>query len=313
MTIILIVFISIISLFGLLFILLLLPFKLRMDFSFVNNQFSGDMFFFWGSPLFISIVYSAAQKQPLFRIFGLQPGIWKRKFTKETPSDTEINEKTSVVKTEAPVDQENSIPEKTESCNNNSGYIKGDLKSEDSTTMTNEKTKPLNNTHKQKAENIPEKKAVEKKEKRKENVISRVRNNKIFVFLGNRNWRRKIINLIVRTAKSLLQILSIDHMKIHARAGLQDPALLGSIYAVFISVVNGLCLQNRKVELSFQPVFMQELFEMNGSINVRSSPANLIYPIIVTLINFPYLSTFLLWRKTKRSGKGSDIGNVKNS
>jgi hypothetical protein len=305
MTILLIVIISIVSLFILLFLLFLLPFKLFMDFSFVHNQFNGNMSFFWGSPLFISIIYSTTDERPIVRILGWQPGKRKERAKKEPPAYTEQQSEKTEEKTSLPSKEESKIPEKSGIFEDINVPDQEDLTSEEPVIMIGETAKNEDETQKQKIRKKTPKKEVEKKEEKKENLISKIRNNKIFVFLSNRNWRGKVIKWIVRTVKALLRILLIDKIKIHVCAGLQDPALLGRIYASFTAIVNGLCLQNGRVDLKFKPVFMENIFELNGLISVKSSPAKLTYPVFIAVMNFPYLSTFLLWRKTKKSRKES--------
>lgn len=143
----------------------------------------------------------------------------------------------------------------------------------------------------------------EKISKEKVSFFDTIRRNRVLFFIRCRGWRQKIIRWFFRLMRSVLQILVIKRFELAIKAGIEDPVLVGKAYGIFQAICYGAGLQGNRYKISFEPVFMSNYLEMRGKVGIKSSVGRLLMPAFVALFSFPYLSTLILWwrsRKLKR-------------
>jgi hypothetical protein len=145
--------------------------------------------------------------------------------------------------------------------------------------------------------------SVAKETGKGDNFIERLKKNKIVFFLRSKVWREKVIAWAIKLPGRFFHTIKIDHLKLNVKAGIEDPVLLGKIYGLFESVRYGLGVVESKYEIAFEPVFMENHIEGSGAVRIKSSISSLLAPVIIGIFTFPILSTFLLWRKSKKHEK----------
>jgi hypothetical protein len=120
----------------------------------------------------------------------------------------------------------------------------------------------------------------------------------------------RVFRWCTRLLVMLFRIIRFDHARISVRAGMEDPAALGTVYG-WCSVCNKLLFTaNKRITLEFEPKFMENQFACNGSIGFRSLPARALLPFAVAFLTFPWLRAYLVWRRLKtiyKSESQSDI------
>jgi hypothetical protein len=57
----------------------------------------------------------------------------------------------------------------------------------------------------------------------------------------------------------------------------------------------------KKRELVFEPAFNEECLEVEALLQVKTSLLRFMIPVIIMLVTFPYLSTFIVWRASKKN------------
>lgn len=123
--------------------------------------------------------------------------------------------------------------------------------------------------------------------------------------LNQRKIARKAMKWLGRVIGKLLKVVRMDLVSLYLRAGFDDPAFTGSLHGFYTGIIHGLDInQYKHIKLDFEPLFNDEdIIEFEGSISIRTSLARLLWPVVVALFTFPYISALILWlriRKMKR-------------
>lgn len=273
------------------------PVSFSGKFSYSRSEQAAFFRIFWINPFLIDIQYDIFESEMIIRLFGRKlkgkSEITKKREPEGYPEKEQpVQEDVAVPRTEPQISRQT---QKTE--------IPESAKTEENESVKSSVAEPEMKRKKRTFFGGQKKKSVEKGEEKRENTISKLKNSPVLVFLKDNLFREKAIRWIRVVIKSLLGILSIDHFKIHARAGLEDPSDLGKIFGIYTSVVNGLNLAGKKLELGFEPVFMENRLELSGSIEVRSSVARFAASVVVAVFTFPYLRIWHLWRGIKNNRK----------
>jgi hypothetical protein len=144
---------------------------------------------------------------------------------------------------------------------------------------------------------------VEKKPDKMDNLIGRIKKSRIIFFLSHKNWRQKMLSWLLRFFKTFRHLVHFECFKADIRAGIEDPAILGKIFGYYQAFSNALQLKEYGFDLCFEPLFMENHFEVDGAVKIKSSIGSLLAPFGVAFLTFPYISTFFLWRRYKRKMK----------
>lgn len=138
-----------------------------------------------------------------------------------------------------------------------------------------------------------EKMAPEKK--KMDNWFKRLENNRYLFFLRNVRWCSKVIRWLLRIISTLFRLVRFDRFQVAIRGGISDPVVTGSLTGLYRALLHGLPLR-RPYVLSFEPVFMRNHFECEGSIRMGTSLARVLMPVGVAVVTFPWLHTiWLVW------------------
>ncbi len=84
-----------------------------------------------------------------------------------------------------------------------------------------------------------------------------------------------------------------------------DPAETGKLYGWFVALRGAVAGRGSQIDIRFEPFFDGELFEMEGSIALTTSPARLLAALVIAFVMFPWLPLYGAWRKLKKVRTGS--------
>lgn len=123
--------------------------------------------------------------------------------------------------------------------------------------------------------------------------------------LNQRKIATKAMKWIGRVVGKLLRVVKMNRLSLSLRAGFEDPAFTGSLHGFYMGIIHGLDISDYKnIKLDFEPLFNDEdIIEFEGSISIRTSLAQLLWPVTVALVTFPYLSAFILWLRIRKLRK----------
>lgn len=130
--------------------------------------------------------------------------------------------------------------------------------------------------------------------------IERVKAHPAVFFLRQHSWRSKVLRWLTHSLVRFFRIVGLDHLFVRVRANLEDPALTGQVYGYVVGLRRALSGGRTNVSVRFEPVFDRECLEGEGSVGLRTSLLRLLAPVIAAVLTFPYVSTFLVWRRLKR-------------
>ncbi|MBD3321600.1 MAG: hypothetical protein GF350_10950 [Chitinivibrionales bacterium] len=140
-------------------------------------------------------------------------------------------------------------------------------------------------------------------------TIDRLKKNKILFVARQTKFRKKIVKWLMRLFKNCLKIIRIYKMHVTVRASLADPALEGRLYALCTGLRYALTAPGPDtVRIIYNPAFDSAAAEARCDIACRSSLAALSRPVFMALCTFPWLSAFIVWRKTRafvRAGRSA--------
>jgi hypothetical protein len=152
----------------------------------------------------------------------------------------------------------------------------------------------------------------QEEKKKKEGPFSRLRSirekfrnssaGKVLFFLRQETWRHKIFRWLGRTISSLFRLFILHRIRIHVRASLEEPSATGKLYGYWMGISHALSIDKvKKRELVFEPAFNEECLEVEALLQVKTSLLRFMIPVIIMLVTFPYLSTFIVWRASKKN------------
>lgn len=111
---------------------------------------------------------------------------------------------------------------------------------------------------------------------------------------------RKLFRWSFRLLRLSLKIIRFDHLQVHAKAGFEDPAETGKIYGYFAALHSVVFNIRKNIDVRLEPQFMRNVFEVEGSVGLKTSIAAILMPFVVAILTFPYLSVFFIWRRLKK-------------
>jgi hypothetical protein len=117
---------------------------------------------------------------------------------------------------------------------------------------------------------------------------------------------KKLFRWALRLLRLSLKIVRFDHLRLHARAGVQDPAETGKIYGYFAALHSILFSHRKNMDVRLEPRFMSYVFEVEGSVGLKTSIAVILMPLAVAIVTFPYIAVFFVWRRLKKVYTMSD-------
>jgi hypothetical protein len=142
-------------------------------------------------------------------------------------------------------------------------------------------------------------------EKVKEGFFIRLKKNRYLYMIRQRKLQKKLFRWGFRILRSLFRIIRFNHFDASIKAGIEEPALLGNVYAVYtmtrytVNVSGG-----GQPILKFEPVFMKNWFEGEGRFSVKTSVISLMWPAFIAVSSFPYMTVlWLFWKSRKLKAK----------
>jgi len=120
-------------------------------------------------------------------------------------------------------------------------------------------------------------------------------------YLCQYRWYVAMVAWALRRMRAALRLVSLRFCIVDVRAGMDDPAATGRIFGAWMGFKYGLPITdtpNRR--LSLTPVFDRQCFEIIGSVCLQTSLARFVWLAIGSLVAFPYVTTFMVWRKYRK-------------
>ena len=145
---------------------------------------------------------------------------------------------------------------------------------------------------------------AKEKENDKPSLGSKINRWKLIIqfSLNQRRIAKKTMVWLARVMGKLLRVVKIEQLTIQIKAGFEDPAFTGSLHGFYTGIIHGLEINEHKhITLDFEPIFNNsDIFEFEGAVSIKTSAARLLWPALVALFTFPYISAFILWRRIKK-------------
>jgi hypothetical protein len=276
----------------LLFIILFTPFTFRTEFAVSSEYNHGTIFFSWIHPFIARVTYTIGDNDPEVRIFGRQ---WRWLGEKLTQARTAGKKETEVVREKAP----DPVPEKTVPVSPRSGSaVQTGISSHQSKTETPAQS-PGGNTPGHGEAAAPSLKEGAGTLRRR--IAALYHKIKItWTVLRRHRMASRSFRWCLRLLKLFFGLVRFDHFRLHAMAGMEDPAALGKIYGWYGAANSALFGKKKNVDIRFEPRFQGAELALDGSIGLRTSIARILTPLIVALVTFPYIRVFLVWRRIRK-------------
>jgi hypothetical protein len=126
-----------------------------------------------------------------------------------------------------------------------------------------------------------------------------------YLELAKNIWKKEektiksLLKFVIRTIKLSLKILTPAKINISAEGGLEDSAETGWLYSIFV-LFNSYFEKNKRISLSFTPLFTEQKWNVKGQIIYSFSIASLLFFAFLILITFPYLQTIKCWWRNRK-------------
>jgi hypothetical protein len=134
-----------------------------------------------------------------------------------------------------------------------------------------------------------------------------IKRNKVLFILRQETWRKKIFRWAGKGIARFFRIVVLEKCKLQVQGNLQDPSVNGIVYGFATGIRSALAGASApRYEISFEPVFDAGYLEANAEIRLKTSMIRVLFPIVAAAATFPYVSTFLVWRRLKKFSKRPD-------
>jgi len=123
----------------------------------------------------------------------------------------------------------------------------------------------------------------------------------VMFYLCQYRWYVAMFAWALRRVRAALRLVSLRFCIVDVRAGMDDPAATGRIFGAWMGFKYGLPVTdtpNRR--LSLTPVFDRQCFEITGNVCLQTSLARFVWLALASLVAFPYVTTFMVWRKYRK-------------
>lgn len=147
---------------------------------------------------------------------------------------------------------------------------------------------------------VKEKRAEKSGHEPKIGFLENMKRNRYIYMLRQDKMIQKLFRWLMRVLKNLLKIIRFHHFNAAVKAGIEEPALLGKIYSVYTMARSTAIVTRGKPALSFEPVFMKNCFEGETAFALKTSVLMLLWPGIVALTTFPYITVLWLFWKSRK-------------
>lgn len=152
-----------------------------------------------------------------------------------------------------------------------------------------------------------EKRSEKKGNEPKAGFFEKLKRNRYIYMIRQDKMFQKLFRWLMRVLKNLLKIIRFDHFNAAVKAGIEEPALLGKIYALYTMVRSTAIVTRGKPALSFEPVFMKNCLEGDTTFTLKTSVLMLLWPGIVALMTFPYFTVLWLFWKSRKLRKNYEL------
>jgi hypothetical protein len=279
-------------------LLLFLPIFLRIEFAVSETARSGKVRLYWGHPSVAGLTYEVGAKDFAVKIFGWHP----RRSASGESAEESAAASSSIEKSPFVEDEKSPFAKDT---------TEAELKSAPPVEAPPQPAAPERAVPAAAVE--PKRESADRKapgrpperepEPKRAQESSWKKFKRIFTALNHRPWRKRLFRWAFRVLRSLFRLIRIDHVRLHAKAGMEDPADTGKLYGRLIGLKAGLFSHVKRADLRLEPCFSGPLFEVNGAIGISTSLYRLLAPFGLALTTFPYYKSWVVWRRFKAAQK----------
>jgi hypothetical protein len=129
----------------------------------------------------------------------------------------------------------------------------------------------------------------------------------IIILLHRQRVAGKMVRWCGWTLQACFKMIRFDHFRLHAKAGLDDPAETGKIFGLYIALNDVLFSSRKNVDVRIEPYFSGDTLEFHGSVCLRTSIARISIPVLAALMTFPYFTVLIVWWRLKKLFNSSAV------
>ncbi len=166
-----------------------------------------------------------------------------------------------------------------------------------------EKDKKKNESTQKKKSDSDKKAANQKTKENKKGWLEKIKRNPFIFFILHSKCRSKCLCWIIKIFKCTFKIVRIQSGNLLVCAGFEDYAATGKLFGYIEGIRHALSLYSKKVQLQYQPLFVNGQSTINGEIKISSSPFKIISPLLLAATTFPYLTLLITWLEFRQSLK----------
>jgi hypothetical protein len=139
----------------------------------------------------------------------------------------------------------------------------------------------------------------------KESFLTRLKRNRYLYMIRQDKLLSKLFRWVLRVFKSLFKIIRFDHFHASVKAGIEEPALLGKVYAFYTMTRYTVNVSKGNPIIGFEPVFMKNYLEGEATFRLKTAVIVLLWPGVIALATFPYFTVLWLFWKSRKLKKTS--------
>ena len=273
------------------------PFSLLTEFSVSESKRSGTVHFRWLHPRIARYTFDIESRTAALHVLGWTRRISDAAAREESPSvPAAETARSPAAPQEAPAPEGERAPEP-----HRAEPVRGEV--EQPVYGCAAKESPSAERRVPKARRTKEK--AQKERPQRSGIRSWQALKRTLSILNNRPWYSKLFHWGMRTLRVCVRLIRFDHLRLHATAGLHDPAEMGKIYGWYTALNHCLLARQKHIDLRLEPRFSEAVLEVKGSIGFTTSLFRLLAPMLVALLTFPYLSTWVIWRRLKKGNEAA--------
>ncbi|MBN1127931.1 MAG: hypothetical protein JXA71_03030 [Chitinispirillaceae bacterium] len=289
-------------------IVLVSPFALRTDFSIEPQASSGTVFLSWMHPVIVRMKFDIGLHHLELRVFGKRVDLSSRVSRDKRPREKEEPPSSHgpVSPPEAPEPSPSAPPPEAAVSAPSEGEATG-YGNQRERVSGPEPMPPLEQPSpvQDGGDSVRDEKKDSQEKKQRGALFKKIRtlwekSTATYTVLRRYRALSRAYRWSMRITALSFRLMRFDHFRLYARAGMDDPALLGRVYGWYAALSNCIVGSRKNCSVSFEPVFFGNDLTIAGSVGLRTSLGRVIMPAAVGLLTFPYLRAYLVWRRLKK-------------
>lgn len=317
------------------------PWSVISSFVYKEKVEKLDAMLYWIHPVILRIDYALENENLAIKLFGMRLKVFgadrdnkpesteenKDKVPELSPGDKYVNQEPSMPEEEKVAHEipDSSKQNAEESDNDFIDYMRNFPESDRSGPETVKSSKVETETFNKKSDQKKSgKKSADKKRGHKKtktvkdqatvakpkkkrfdirDIKVALKQNPFIYFSINNKIRNKSLRWGLRILKSFFKVVRIDRCSAIISIDTGDPSQNGKIFGYVEAIKHALCIDPRRVQLQYRPLFFQEPLSAHLEIKISSSIFKLVSPGLVAICTFPYWTFFVVWMGYRKFNK----------